>query len=84
MIDQANEAQLVGVGLDNRQMLHGVHFNRGWYLWHGSLLRSTLAAWRLHSSHGYGLLEAKMPLEKMRFIGSLRGRNMSSIVGYAS
>jgi RNA-directed DNA polymerase len=31
------------------------------------------AAWRLHSSHGYGFFEAKMPSEKMRLMGSFRG-----------
>src|SRR5262245_60216772 len=31
------------------------------------------AAWRLHSSHGYGLFGAKMPSEKMRLMRGLRG-----------
>ena len=44
VIDQANEAPLVGVGLENRQRLNGVHFHRGLYVWHGSLPRGTLAA----------------------------------------
>ena len=31
------------------------------------------ATWGLQSSHGYGLLEVKMPPEKIRWIRSLRG-----------
>jgi hypothetical protein len=31
------------------------------------------AAWGLHSSHGYGLFEVKMPSEKMCWMRSFRG-----------
>src|SRR5688572_24324960 len=31
------------------------------------------AAWRLHSSHGYGLFGAKMPSEKMRLMRGIWG-----------
>jgi uncharacterized protein (DUF433 family) len=39
------------------------------YQTHGLLA----AAWGHHSSYGYGLFEAKMPSEKIRWICSLRG-----------
>src|SRR6266568_1639706 len=44
MIDEADEAQLVGIRFDNRQMLDGVHCDLRRYPRHGSLPRSTLAA----------------------------------------
>ena len=44
MIDEADEAQLVGVSLDNGQMVDGVHLDLRWYARHSSLPRGPLAA----------------------------------------
>src|SRR5215470_9499296 len=76
MIDEADEAQLVGIRFDNGQMLDGIHFDLGRYARHDSLLQDTraaCAAWGHQFSHGYGFFEAQMPSEKMRWIRSLRG-----------
>src|SRR4030095_16381125 len=76
MINEADEAQLVGIRFDNGQMLDGIHFDLGRYARHDSLLQDTraaCAAWGHQFSHGYGLFEAKMPSEKIRWIRSLRG-----------
>jgi hypothetical protein len=57
-------------------MLDGIHFDLGRYARHDSLLQDTraaCAAWGHQCSHGYGLFEAKMPSEKIRWIRSLRG-----------
>ena len=43
MIDEADEAQLVGVGFENGQMVDRVHLDLGWYARHSALPRRTLA-----------------------------------------
>jgi len=65
MIDQAHEAQLVSVGLDNWQMVGGVDLDSRRYIRHGSLpqgRRFAASGW-LQSSYGYGLFKVKRPSE---------------------
>jgi hypothetical protein len=83
VIDETDEASLVGIGL-----LMG----RGWTGYtsisggmsgmahsHGS--RWPLdATWGLQSSHGDGLFEARRPSEKMRLIRSLRGAECGAMM----
>ena len=42
-IDEAGEAQLVGVRFDNGQMVDGVHLDNGWQGLHSTLPWGTLA-----------------------------------------
>jgi hypothetical protein len=44
VVDKANEAQLVSVGLDNRQMVDGIDLDSGRYVRHGSLPQGVLLA----------------------------------------
>src|SRR5262249_17267531 len=63
VIDQADEAQLVGVGLENGQMVDRVHLDSGGYSLHSSLPRGTLATC-------FSLLTAIFP-----WLWPLRGQN---------
>jgi hypothetical protein len=75
MIDQANEAKLVSVGLDNRQRVDRVDLDSRRYVRHDSLpqgRRLAASGW-LQSSSGYGFFEAKMPSEKNALHRNLRG-----------